>query len=177
MSPQWAWVNAIVTVSPHLHDIPCVDNVKGNQDAFTEAMEANCAVTDTHTSVSPTVVLQLCLYSGNPVCTTESLEPSKPAKAYVFMCSKIIYMSWRSTLHYYKPNFSIASLIRHRGYFQGYKFCELSLTLGRRVTVVVLCVINPRRMREGYGTWFVIRCPSSCREQRSLLRSGKVMAW
>ena len=36
-------------------------------------------------------------------------------------------------------------------------------------------VINPRRMREGYGTWFAIRCPSSCREQRSLLRAGKVM--
>ena len=36
-------------------------------------------------------------------------------------------------------------------------------------------IINPRRMREGYGTWFVIRCPSSCREQRSLLRAGKVM--
>ena len=36
-------------------------------------------------------------------------------------------------------------------------------------------VINPRRMREGYGSWFAIRCPSSCREQRSLLRAGKVM--
>ena len=36
-------------------------------------------------------------------------------------------------------------------------------------------LINPRRMREGYGTWFVIRCPSSCRDQRSLLRAGKVM--
>ena len=42
--------------------------------------------------------------------------------------------------------------------------------------LVVRSFINPRRMREGYGTWFVIRCPSSCREQRSLLRSGKVMA-
>ena len=40
-------------------------------------------------------------------------------------------------------------------------------------------VINPRRMREGYGTWFVVRsfvhsfCPSSCRDHRTLLKLGK----
>ena len=44
-----------------------------------------------------------------------------------------------------------------------------------RHTVIALSVINPRHMREGYGTWFAIRCPSSCRDQRSLLRAGKVM--
>ena len=42
-------------------------------------------------------------------------------------------------------------------------------------------IINPRRMREGYGTWFVIRsfihsfCPMSCRDHRSLLKLGKGM--
>ena len=50
-----------------------------------------------------------------------------------------------------------------------------------------LCVdvINPRRMREGYGTCSVIHsfvrsfihsfCPSSCRDHRSLLKLGKGM--
>ena len=43
------------------------------------------------------------------------------------------------------------------------------------------CVINPRRMREGYGTCSVIRsfvhsfCPPSCRDHRSLLKLGKGM--
>ena len=42
-------------------------------------------------------------------------------------------------------------------------------------------VINPRRMREGYGTCSVIRsfvhsfCPPSCRDHRSLLKLGKGM--
>ena len=54
------------------------------------------------------------------------------------------------------------------------------LTLGRRVTVVVLSLVNPRP--EGYGTCSVIRsfvhsfCPSSCRDERSFLRAGKVMS-
>ena len=43
------------------------------------------------------------------------------------------------------------------------------------VYITLLQMINPQRMREGYGTWFVIRCPSSCRDQRSLLCAGKVM--
>ena len=38
-------------------------------------------------------------------------------------------------------------------------------------------VINPRRMREGYGTQFVIHsvCPTSCRDHRTLLKLGKGM--
>ena len=70
-----------------------------------------------------------------------------------------------------------------------------------RVTKILF--INPRRMREGYGTCSVIRsfvhsfinprpegygtcsvirsfvhsfCPSSCRDERSFLRAGKVMS-
>ena len=39
-------------------------------------------------------------------------------------------------------------------------------------------IINPWRMHEGYGTWFVIHsfCPSSCKDKRPLLRAGKVMS-
>ena len=46
------------------------------------------------------------------------------------------------------------------------------LTLGRRVTVVVLSFINPRP--EGYGSRFVILsiCQQRYREQRSLLRAS-----
>ena len=37
----------------------------------------------------------------------------------------------------------------------------------------LVLLINPRRMREGYGTCLVAFCPSSYREQRSLLRVDK----
>ena len=37
-------------------------------------------------------------------------------------------------------------------------------------------LIKPWRMRKGYDTCSVIRCPSSCRDQRSLLCTGKVMS-